>query len=268
MPSGKMKCEYCGADLFLAPDGRSYRFRSEVMCPKCGALTEASAWFCPKCETVLTKDIGRVKEHQNRIKVDQENARKALPSWIREKLENDEYVYSVFTFKNMGDFYAATNKRVIKSLDKKYYQATYGEITLIGRVEQRLRGGLGQYEHAFDVDTINGGKIVFDGFPNSALNDCYKLNQDMNTAMHYHINHLKNPITQLWKLKLPEPFTDRETAAGANAQVQEKIHIDKSEPKENGDVFEKIRKLAELRDSGILTEEEFQQKKKEWLESI
>ena len=86
--------------------------------------------------------------------------------------------------------------------------------------------------------------------------------------MHYHINHLKNPITQLWKLKLPEPFTDREPAAGANAQVQEKTHIDKSEPKENGDVFEKIRKLAELRDSGILTEEEFQQKKKEWLGSI
>lgn len=36
----------------------------------------------------------------------------------------------------------------------------------------------------------------------------------------------------------------------------------------DNDIFAKIEKLADLRDRGILTEEEFQQKKKEWLSEI
>lgn len=37
---------------------------------------------------------------------------------------------------------------------------------------------------------------------------------------------------------------------------------------QDNDIFAKIEKLADLRDRGILTEEEFQQKKKEWLSEI
>jgi len=53
-------------------------------------------------------------------------------------------------------------------------------------------------------------------------------------------------------------------AATANAQTNEEV----ASPADEGDVPSQIRRLAELRDQGILTEEEFDSKKHDLLDRM
>jgi hypothetical protein len=39
------------------PEGSSFRFRSETVCPKYGAIIKKSNWFCVSCNNILTKYI-------------------------------------------------------------------------------------------------------------------------------------------------------------------------------------------------------------------
>ena len=133
-----MECQYCGAELVLLPDGSSFRFRAEKTCPKCGAINEKSSWFCVSCSTILTKDTEMLKELQKKIRFEQETLISCMPSWMREKLEPDEFIYFVL-YEEMGgnNFYAITDKRIIKSRHGKYEEASLKEVVSIGPVQTK-----------------------------------------------------------------------------------------------------------------------------------
>ncbi|MEM3673295.1 MAG: zinc ribbon domain-containing protein [Candidatus Bathyarchaeia archaeon] len=134
----QMKCQYCGADLVLSPDGSYFIFRAEATCPKCGAINEKSSWFCMGCNTILTKDTDMLKELQKKIRLEQESMISCMPSWMGEKLEPDEFIYFVL-YEEIGgnNFYAITDKRIIKSRHGKYEEALLSEVVSIGPVRTK-----------------------------------------------------------------------------------------------------------------------------------
>jgi len=196
-----MKCQYCGAELVLLPDGSAFKFRSETVCPKCGAVNEKSSWFCVSCNTVLTKDIDMLKELQKKIRFEQERAISYMPSWMREKIEPDEFVYFVFKIGG-NDFYAVTDKRIIKSRHGKYEEAPLKDVVSVG--PPRVKTGLGIFVPSvtsfFEVNTFHG-TIVFDGFGMQDAQFCGILNSWVKFALKNHDARKKD--VRLLILNLP-----------------------------------------------------------------
>lgn len=136
-----LRCPNCGAELVLLPDGSSFRFRAETVCSKCGAINEKSSWFCVNCNTILTKDIDMLKELQKKIRFERERAISYMPSWMREKIEPDEFIY--FVFKMGGnDFHAVTDKRIIKSRHGKHEESSLKEVVSIGPPQVKTGFGI------------------------------------------------------------------------------------------------------------------------------
>lgn len=153
------KCEYCGAELILLPDGSAFRFRSEMTCPKCGAIIEKSSWFCMNCNTILTKDVEMLKELQRKIKFKQERVISSyMPPWMREKIESDEFIY--FVLKGEGEeFYAITDKRIIKNRSGEYEEAPLSEVVSVSPIQ--VKTGFFISKYFFEVNTFHR-TIIFD----------------------------------------------------------------------------------------------------------
>jgi hypothetical protein len=201
---GQMKCQYCGAELILLPDGSSFRFRSETVCPKCGTINEKSSWFCVGCNTILTKDVEMLKELQRKIRFERERAVSYMPSWMREKIEPDEYVYFVFKMRD-NDFYAVTDKRIIKSKHGKYEEAPLSEVVSIG--PPQVKTGFGFFTPSvtsfFEVNTFHG-TVVFDGFGVQDAQFCGTLNAWVKIALENHNTRKKDARALILKLPLSQ----------------------------------------------------------------
>jgi len=124
---GQMKCQYCGAELVLLTDGSSFRFRSEMVCPKCGAIVGEGSYFCSNCEELITtrpEDLNFLRTTLKKAKLLQDKWRKLISqidatqhTRILEKLERDEFIY-FFTAEEIVPnrllfSWVVTNKRVL-----------------------------------------------------------------------------------------------------------------------------------------------------------
>lgn len=174
------KCEYCGAGLIISPDGSFFSFRSQSKCPKCGAINEASSWFCVNCRTILTKDTDMLKELQKKLKFEQERAKGFMPLWMREKLEPDEFIYFVFKLRGKDNFYAVTDKRIIKNKSGKYEESPLSEV--VSMSNPQVKTGFFSVSSFFRVNTFHG-TIVFDGFSVEDAQYCGILNAWMKAAL-------------------------------------------------------------------------------------
>jgi len=156
-----MKCQYCGSESILLPDGSSVKFRSEVMCPKCGAVNDKSSWFCTSCSTVLTSDSNVLKELKKKIAFIQEDTRNSVPPWLKQKLLPDELIYFFYSLKK-GDFYLVTNRRMLKCTKSTFREARLCDVVSVGDVH--IDPGLSilsgyMYLARFNVQTFQGDVI-------------------------------------------------------------------------------------------------------------
>lgn len=177
----KHRCEYCGAELVLSPDGSFFSLRFQNQCPKCGAISEASSWLCVNCRTVLTKDVEMLKKLQKKIKFEQGRTRSFLPSWMREKLEPNEFIHFCFYWTKDGNqFYVVTDERIIKSKAGKYEESPWNEVISVGDPQVRL--GAFAPSTFFEVNTSKG-TVLFDGFGVKDAANCGKLYGTMRTTL-------------------------------------------------------------------------------------
>jgi hypothetical protein len=75
----------------------------------------------------------------------------------------------------------------------------------------------------------------------------------------------ETPVNQPIKEPLPNKSIQENLPS---KPIKESLPEKEQTSMKNEDIFEKLKKLAELRDQGILTDEEFQSKKKEWLKKL
>lgn len=208
---GQMNCEFCGAGLVLLPDGSSYRFRDESVCPNCGAIREKSSWFCVSCNTIFTNDTEMLTELQRKIRFVQDRAKEGLPSWMRKKLEPNEFIYLVVTV-NGDNFYAVTDKRVIKNKNRKYEEHPLSEVVSVGDPETGWPKGFFDFftltppTSHFEVNTFKGS-MVFDEFGIGDQGTCFNLWINVHKALTNH-NHRKKDYRSLI---LQLPLTARTT---------------------------------------------------------
>lgn len=178
------KCNYCGADVIISTDGSCFSLRSQSKCPKCGAVNEASSWFCANCGTILTRDVDMLKELQKKIRFEQKRTESCMAPSMKEKLEPDEFIYYVFYWTKGGDrFYAITDKRIIKSRAGKYEEAPLSEVVSIG--DPQVKTGFFSVSSFFEVNTFNK-TMVFDGFGVGDAAHCGKLCGTMRIALENH----------------------------------------------------------------------------------
>jgi uncharacterized OB-fold protein len=203
LEKGQSKCSYCGAELILLPDQSMYKFRNEAMCPKCGAVNEKSSWFCVSCSTVLTQDVEMLRELQKKHAFAQERAKGFMPDWMIQELEPQEYIYFVVKLRGEDDFYAVTDKRIIKSKDGEFQEARLSEAVSVGQAQVRTRQGFfdTSVEGVFEVDTFHGS-IVFDGFGVHGGKDCGIFRAWVQRALENHNLRKKDARALLLNLSL------------------------------------------------------------------
>lgn len=128
----EMKCQYCGAELIIVPDGSAFSFKNRLSCPQCGAGIEASSWFCPNCSKILTPNVEMLRRLQKKIKFSSEEIKKELESQVpsdqMKPLEPDEYFYMSLSREQGDNFFAVTNKRIIKFKDGEYTEIPLSEV--------------------------------------------------------------------------------------------------------------------------------------------
>lgn len=196
---GQMKCQYCGAELVLLQDGSSFKFRSETTCPKCGAINEKSSWFCLSCNEILTKDVDMLRELQKKIKFEQERIKSGyMSSQMREKLEPDEFIYSLVNFKNSDNIYIITDKRIIKNKNGKYEEALLSEVVSFGPLQTK---GLFNSTMFFDVNTFHG-TMIFNGFDIFNATNCGTFYGWVKRAINNHNARKKDTGALILKLTL------------------------------------------------------------------
>jgi len=161
LDKGQMKCEYCGTESILTADGSSLRFRAENACPKCGAINERSSWFCPSCSIILTKDVEVLRDLQKRVRFLLKEALEMVPSWMRQKLEADEFIYFMFTIKGKDDFYLITSKRFVKNKKGTVVEVPLSEIVLVSDTytiggPRKFLASPTERTYEFSIKTYNG----------------------------------------------------------------------------------------------------------------
>jgi predicted RNA-binding Zn-ribbon protein involved in translation (DUF1610 family) len=128
----EMKCQYCGADLLILPDGSAFSFKNRLSCPQCGAGIEASSWFCPNCNKILTQNLEMLRRLQKKLRFSVEEQKRELlkkvPSDCMKPLELDEYFYCSLSREQGENFFGITNKRLIKFKDGNYSEILLSEI--------------------------------------------------------------------------------------------------------------------------------------------
>jgi predicted RNA-binding Zn-ribbon protein involved in translation (DUF1610 family) len=131
----QMKCQYCGAELIILADGSSFAFKNQLSCPQCGARIEASSWFCPCCNKILTQNVEMLRRLQKKIKFSNEENKKELlrkvPSDCMKPLEPDEYFYCSLSKEQGENYFGITNKRLIKFKDGNYLEIPLSEIVSV-----------------------------------------------------------------------------------------------------------------------------------------
>lgn len=115
-----MKCQYCGAESILLPNGSALGFKAETACPKCGRTNERSSWFCVNRNTILTEDIEMLRERQRKMRFLQNKIKNELPDLIAKTLDSDEIFYCEVDSGNGLQYFVVTNKR-LTSYKKKFF---------------------------------------------------------------------------------------------------------------------------------------------------
>jgi len=182
----KNKCEYCGAELILTSGG-SFSFRFQSVCPSCGNINEKSSWFCVNCKKILTTDIDMLKELQKKEFLMRLKIKYSIPFWMMEKLEDDEFVYHVFSSRIKGEdeFYVVTDKRIMK----RYEEVPLGEALSVSKPK---------FGSSFEVSTLDKD-IVFE-FDNAL--DCELFRANVKAAIENHDLKKKDIRVLLSQLQL------------------------------------------------------------------
>jgi RNA polymerase subunit RPABC4/transcription elongation factor Spt4 len=126
----RMKCQYCGAELILLPNGSGLEFKVETACPKCGRTNEKSSWFCVNCNTILTEDIEMLRERQRKMRFLQNKIKNDLPDLITKTLDSDEIFYCEVNSGNGLQYFVVTNKRLTSYMKKFFSGADCTEVLL------------------------------------------------------------------------------------------------------------------------------------------
>jgi len=125
-----------------------------------------------------------------------------MSSWMREKIEPDEFVY--FVFKMGGDdFYAVTDKRIIKSRHGKYEESSLKEVVSVGPPRVKTEFGIfaPSVTSFFEVNTFHG-TIIFDGFSVQDAQFCGTLNAWIKIAVENYNTRKKDGRALILKLPL------------------------------------------------------------------
>ncbi len=146
----------------------------------------------------------------------------------------------------------------LAKLGASFLKSIPGLGSLLGGVPMVVLSGASTYGigQVFKQHLEIGGMMSTFSFENAqkVYNEAYE------RGMSY-VEELRKKATGETTSK-PEPPQNEETASANNGKTQaEETNTDQ-------DIFKKLEMLAELREKGILTEEEFQQKKSKLLEEI
>ena len=203
------KCGYCGAGLILLPDGSSFRNKSEMICPKCGTTNERSSWICVDCGTILTKDIEMLKEIQKKVRFEQERVKNSLPSWMKDKLETEEFVHCVYKIYKERSFSVVTDKRIIINWAPFFrsswiQEAKFSDVVSIGPVKYDAYHGV---MWRFEVNTFHG-TVLIDGFPDAG--NCSIFHSWAVKALENHTQRKKDVRVLIIKLPLGEDADQKE----------------------------------------------------------
>jgi predicted nucleic acid-binding Zn ribbon protein len=170
IPRESMKCEYCGAGLALTSDGSALLSQKQTACPSCGNPVASDAWFCVKCQTILTPNTERLNQIQAKLQFSQQQLRKQYPSL---PLEPEEFVYYLFHGTNAHPTafhgpkvvwdvkYAATEKRLLltNNLTNRQDSFSMKDIATIGQpFITPVKNG--HPSHNMQVQIINIGTIT------------------------------------------------------------------------------------------------------------
>jgi len=135
------RCEYCGAYIYFKND--TFTLRNLVKCHTCGASVGEGSLICVGCGTILATsptDIESLKEIQKRIAFIQKNLKEKLPGPLRQRLNEDEYIYFIELTKYVDTI--VTDRRVLRLKREskgnpvdKLEDIPYSEIVSVGNVE-------------------------------------------------------------------------------------------------------------------------------------
>ena len=141
MSTHTTRCEYCGAYIYFQND--TFALHNLIKCHTCGASVGEGSLLCVGCGTILATsptDIESLKEIQKRITFIQKNLKEKLPSLMREKLNEDEYIYFIELAKYVDTI--VTDRRIMRFTREskgnpvdKLEDIPYSEVVSVGNVE-------------------------------------------------------------------------------------------------------------------------------------
>lgn len=117
--SQTMRCKYCRTHLLFRDN--IVALEKSYKCPECGTSIGTGSVICIGCGKVLTtdpKELNIFRAEQKRIKFLHNERLNSLPEEVRQRLEPDEYVYSIVEGKEGVKYgkkkqFIVTNKRII-----------------------------------------------------------------------------------------------------------------------------------------------------------
>lgn len=128
--SQTMRCKYCGTHLTFREN--MVTLKSSYKCPECGASVGTGSFICISCGKVLTtdpKELSILRAEQKRIRFLNNERLNSLAEEVRQRLEPDEYVYSVVEGKEGVKYgkkkqFIVTDRRMIVHHEKGIFSKT------------------------------------------------------------------------------------------------------------------------------------------------
>lgn len=125
-----MRCKYCGTHLTFRDN--MVALESSGKCPECGASVGTGSFICIGCGKVLTtdpKELSILRAEQKRIRFLHNERLNTLPEEVRQRLESDEYVYSVIEGKEGVKYgkkkqFIVTDRKIIVYHEKGIFSKT------------------------------------------------------------------------------------------------------------------------------------------------
>jgi hypothetical protein len=141
-----------------------------------------------------------LKERQNKLKFERNNQiNKYMAPWMNDRIQPDEFIYFVYKLKGKENFYAVTDKKFVKNMDKKYIEAPLSEVTSINNAT--VKKSFLSISTFFIVNTLKG-QIVFDGFSVGEAANCGTLIATMRKALANHNSREKDERAIIISLNL------------------------------------------------------------------